>query len=80
MPRVAIKKKDYIVTDFLKWLRGEMAVRGIKQSDIAEWLGVSQQAVSIRVRRGTFSLKELLIIFENLGTSKEKIGELFKVN
>lgn len=79
MPRVRIKKKDYAVTDFRKWLIGEMAVQNIRQKDLAEWLGMSQQAVSIKIQKSDFSLKELIILFDRLQTDKEQIGNLLKV-
>lgn len=79
MPRVSIKKKDYKVTDFKRWLIGEMGVRGIRQKDIGEWLGISQPAVCNKMKNGEFSLKELITIFEKFGTSEEQIGKLLKV-
>lgn len=79
MPRVRIKKKDYAITDFRKWLIGEMAVQNIRQKDLAEWLGMSQQAVSIKIQKSDFSLKELIILFDRLQTDKEQIGNLLKV-
>lgn len=79
MPRVRIKKKDYAINDFRKWLIGEMAVQNIRQKDLAEWLGMSQQAVSIKIQKSDFSLKELIILFDRLQTDKEQIGNLLKV-
>lgn len=79
MPRVSIKKKDYKVTDFMRWLIGEMGVRGIRQKDIGEWLGISQPAVCNKMKKCEFSLKELITIFEKFGTSEEQIGKLLKV-
>jgi len=79
VPRVSINKKDYIVKDFRRWLIGEIKVQGYKQSEVAEWLGISQQAVSAKLKSGSFSLKELLILFEKLNTEQETIGKLLKV-
>ena len=79
MPRVRIKKKDYIITDFRKWLVGEMAVQGIRQKDVAEWPGVSQPAVSNKIKNGEFTLKELLTIFERFQVTEEQIGKLLKI-
>lgn len=79
MPRITSKKKDYKLTDFRRWLIGEIKVQGYKQSEVAEWLGISQQAVSAKLKSGSFSLKELLILFEKLNTEQETIGKLLKV-
>lgn len=79
MPRVRIKKKEYAVSDFKKWLIGEMAMQNIRQKDMAEWLGMTQQAVSLKIQKSDFSLKELIVIFDKLQTDKEQIGNLLKV-
>jgi len=79
MPRVSIKKKDYILTDFRRWLIGEMAVQEVKQRDVAEWLNISQPAVSIKIKKSEFTLKELLTIFEKLHTGPDMIAKLLYV-
>lgn len=79
MPRIASKKKEYAVVDFRKWLYGELKTKGIRQADVAEWFGISQQATSVKIRTGNFDLMELLTIFEKLETDSEQIGKLLKV-
>ena len=79
MPRVTIKRKDYKLTDFRRWLVGEIKVQGFRQSDVADWLGITQQAVSQKLKLGNFTLKELLIIFEKLKTDADQIGKLLEV-
>lgn len=79
MPRIAGKKKDYKLTDFRRWLIGEIKVQGFRQADVAVWLGISQQAVSQKLKAGNFTLKELLVIFEKLKTDAEQIGRLLEV-
>lgn len=76
MPRIKAKKKDYKATDFCRWLKGEMAMKDIRQKTVAEWLGTTQQTVSFKIKNGCFSLKELLILFEKLETPAEQIGKL----
>jgi len=60
-------------------LVGEIKVQGFRQSDVADWLGITQQAVSQKLKLGNFTLKELLIIFEKLKTDAEQIGKLLEV-
>lgn len=79
MPRIKAKKRDYALADFSKWLYGEMKVGGIKQFQIAEWFGISPQAISQKIRNGNFTLKELLILFEKMDVPEETIGKLLKV-
>ena len=78
MPRVLIKKYDYAVTDFCKWLKGEMRKNGIRQTDMASVLGTTQQAFSYKIRGGACNVKDMVIIFTKLQTEPEKIGELLK--
>lgn len=79
MPRVSIKKKEYKARDFCKWLYGELKERKIRQREVAEWLGITQPAVSQKIDKCDFNFMELLIIFEKLGTDQEQIGKLLKV-
>lgn len=76
MPRVRIKKYDYATKDFCCWLRGEMARNGIRQRDLATELGVTQQSFSGKIRNGTFTLKDLLVIFGQIRPEAEQLGKL----
>lgn len=77
MPRITtldpIKRKLEIICDYI---RGEMKRQHIKQDDLAELLGLAQQTVSIKLKKGRFTVKELLIIFDYLKTPTEKRAEL----
>lgn len=79
MPRVTIKRKEYMITDFRRWLIGEMTIQGIKQREIAEWLKITQPAVSVKIKNSEFTLKELLTIFEKLHADPETIAKLLYV-
>lgn len=79
MPRVSIKKKDYKVVDFRKWLIGELAEKKIKQKDLAELFRVTQPAISQKIQKCDWNVKELVILFDYLGTEETKIGSLLKV-
>ena len=50
MPRITAKKKEYKVLDLKKWIRMQMAASGKKQSDVGKVLGISQCAVSERLK------------------------------
>lgn len=76
MPRVKIKRHDYMVKDFSKWLIGEQKVNGYTQADLAEMLGCSQQTISRKIRTGDFNVKELIILFEKFGTRPEEVGKV----
>lgn len=42
MPRITAKKKDYMVADLSKWIAGQMYLLGLKQSYLAEKIGITQ--------------------------------------
>lgn len=71
MPRLSNQKAKYKPKDFVKWLAGEMYDQKIKQQDIAIWLGTSQQMVSHKMAKASFTFVDMLTIFEKLGTEKE---------
>lgn len=48
--RITAKKKEYKVLDLKKWIRIQMAASGKRQSDVGKALGISQGAVSERLK------------------------------
>lgn len=79
MPRVAIKKKEYMVTDLSKWIVGKMYEMKLRQSDLAEMIGVSQPAFCQRLKKGMFSYEDLLTLLKNLNATDEEILKMMKL-
>ena len=81
MPRVALKRKDYMVSDLPGWIIGRMHVLKLKQTEVARELGITQSALSHRLKpqdgkepSDPFSYGDLLILFKILkATDEEKI-------
>ena len=82
MPRVTIKKKDYMITDLQGWITGRMRIKRIRQADLAAELHITPQALSARLKpadkgrtpKDQFSYGDLLTIFKVLeATEEEKI-------
>ncbi len=85
MPRVAIKKKDYKIIDLKGWVVHQMKMSGLKQSDVAEALGISQPRMSAMLKipkRGeripvdVFTYGDLLTLCELFGISDEEKQKL----
>lgn len=72
MPRVRLSRIQNKPKDFCRWLAGEMQVKQIRQQDIAEWLGVSQMAISKKLKNYSFTYTDMLTIFDELKTEKEE--------
>lgn len=79
MPRLSSQKIYYKPKDFVKWLLFEMQEKKLRQKDIAEWLNVSQMAVSKKINNYSFSYIDMLIIFQQLGTEKEEQIKLMTI-
>ena len=79
MPRVTIKKKDYMQADLIQWIIGRLYVKGLHQKDLGEKLGLSRAAMCARMKSGFFENKDLLIIFQYLDASDDEIIKLMKL-
>lgn len=79
MPRIASKKKDYMIKDLKGWIVCQMKVNGLRQEDVAKELGISQSRLSVMLkvpRKGEppsdpFSYGDLLTLFKLFDVSDE---------
>lgn len=78
MPRVKALKTEYMANDLGAYIKGVMWRQQVKQQDIAEALGVTQQAVDYKLRNNSFSYKDLLIVFRELQLPDGEILRLMK--
>lgn len=79
MPRIAIKRKEYKVSDFSKWLVSKMYETNMRQVDMAKLIGISQPAFSERLKKGLFSYADMLTLFESLKATDGEILTLMKM-
>lgn len=79
MPRVAIKKKDYMISDLSEWIAGRMYAMKIRQQDMAELIGITQSTFCKRLKKGLFTYGELLSILKRLDATDEEILRLMKL-
>lgn len=79
MPRVAIKKKEYMVKDLCEWIAGRMRTMHLKQADMGEMIGISQPAFKNRLDKGLFSYAELVTILNKLNATDEEILRIMKL-
>lgn len=87
VPRVTVKKREYKLKDLKVWICGQMRAHGLKQKDVAQKLGITQQAFSARLKinlggkgreSDPFSYWDLMILFELFETSDEEKLRLLK--
>lgn len=79
MPRVAIKKKEYKVSDFSKWIVAKMYENQLNQDDLAKLIGISQPAFSNRLKKGMFDYSEMLTLLKELNATDNEILRLMKI-
>lgn len=79
MPRVAIKKKDYMISDLSQWIVGRMYTKKLRQQDMAELIGITQSAFCQRLKKGLFTYGEMLSILKQLDATDEEILRLMKL-
>ena len=73
MPRVAINKRKYMITDLYAYIYGEMRVNKISQEVLGKECGLSQQVLGKRLKNQTLDIKDLITIFSYFDTPEEKI-------
>lgn len=86
MPRVQIKKMDYKKKDLKTWITGQIHTHGLKQEDVARELGITQQALSSRLKpqkkgkeSDPFRYGDLLVLFKLFDTTDEEKLHLLKI-
>lgn len=79
MPRIKQNRLQYMKKDFYKNISGDMKVKRVRQQEIADELGMSQQSFSDKLKKGNFKYTELVFIFHKLEKSDNEILELMKI-
>lgn len=63
MPKAYITKQQKLNEDLAAWIYGEMFVRHISQTKMAEIMGIKQPSLNRKLRQGNFTFPDLAIIF-----------------
>lgn len=79
MPRVAINRKKYMISDLSQWIAGRMYAMKIRQEEMGELIGINQASFSKRLKAGKFSYGDLLSILKHLEATDEEILRLMKL-
>lgn len=79
MPRVKALRTKYMRTDAKKMFVIKMAGEGIKQKDLAETIGISPSAFSIRWKNFNFDFEELVKMIDRVGFTDSEILKMIKM-
>lgn len=78
MPRVTINKRKYMRSDLVKYIKSQMVINNINQSQLGEACGHSQQTMSNRLNNLTLSVDDLITIFTLFDVPAEQLAVLLK--
>ena len=73
MPKVYLTKQDKLNNRLTVLIYGRMKVKRITQTQMGEYLGITQQGFSKKLKRANFSYQELVSIFEILEIQDDDI-------
>ena len=76
MPRVHITKTDRQKDRIVAYVISELKVRGLRQQDLANYMGISQQALSNKLRRKSFSFENYVQIVNFFGADDYELRRL----
>lgn len=79
MPRVAINRQKYLLTDLRAWIYDRMRESKKSQSYMGKLLGIEQQAFYRRLKKTNFTAAQLHIIFKELEATDDEILRLMKL-
>lgn len=79
MPRIAAKKKDYMISDLSKWIVAKMYEKHVRQSELAGLIGISQPGFSLKLKNCSFTYGDILSILNRLEATDEEIIKLMKL-
>lgn len=73
MPKVYITKQQQMNNRLVSLIYGTMKVQHVTQRQMADKLGISQQAYAKKLKNSQFTFVDLVTIFEELDMQDEEI-------
>lgn len=79
MPRCYLgNRREYIQKDFSRYVIGELRLQGISEAELGNELGITQQAVSQKIKKHKFTYSDVLGIFKLFDADDETILRFMK--
>ena len=76
MPKVYLSEKDRLCSKLARWVYGEMRIRRLSQSQVAEKMGISHQALSKKLKRESFDFSDFLFFVKEFEPSQQELLDL----
>lgn len=79
MPRIREYKEKYMVNDIGAWVAGKLMRLKMTQKVAAGELGITQQALSLKIRSNSFTYEDMIKLFRVFGSDDEEILKIMKI-
>lgn len=79
MPKSIINKKEYRANDIGNWVVKWLKQTGKREKDLAEEIGITQPALSYKIKHSSFSYADMLSVFDFLKVCDEEILHVMKL-
>ena len=73
MPKVFLTYSERLSERFTAWIYGQMKVKGLNQTQLAEKMGMSQQRLNYKLRSRSFSYRDFLNLIDILNPDISEI-------
>ena len=79
MPKVYLTESDRICSRLARWVYGEMKVRRITQQSLSEKMGISHQALSQKLRKGSFNYTDFVFFVKEFQPTDRDLKEIIGI-
>lgn len=79
MPKVYLTEKDRLCARLARWAYGEMKVRRISQKTIAEKMGITQQALSRKLKSASFDYTDFVFFVKEFEPDNKELREIIGI-
>ena len=76
MPKSYITKNQMLSERLAAWVYGQMKVQHVTQRELAEKRGISQQAISAKLRNRAFDFEDFLVFVAIFQPESEELNRL----
>lgn len=78
MPRIRLKKKEYMKRDMSAWIVAQASIRKISNQELADILHIHRNTITRKLDNASFDYEELVTLFEYFDTPEHEIALLMK--
>ena len=76
MPKVFLTREMRLREELAVWICGQLKVNRVSQTNVAKELGITQQGLSKKIKRRTFTYDDMLFFFAKFQPDNETVMRL----